>query len=172
MPHTVAKAAQAGIGLHLDEHCAERDRPYPHWDVLEVQRIKWSQREIELLGKRPDSVVARMLGRTRYAVQLKRHSLGIPQCWENRRALMPAEDAQLGTMRDAELARKLKRSVSSVRTRRNDNTSIRFIRTPKRWSPGQPNTERLNAESRSRSRVRLAATERLALFHRPFTHRC
>jgi hypothetical protein len=78
-----------------------------------------------------------MLGRTRYAVQLKRHSLNIPQCWENRRAWMPAEDALLGTMRDAELARKLKRSVLSVRSRRNDNTSIRFNRTPKRWTPSE-----------------------------------
>ena len=94
-------------------------------------------REIELLVKRPDAVVGRMLGRTRYAVQLKRHSLGIPQCCENRRAWTPAEHAQLGTMRDVELAGKLKRSVSSVRSRRNDNTSIRFIRTPKRWTPSE-----------------------------------
>jgi len=77
------------------------------------------------------------LGRTRYAVQLKRHSSGIPQCWEDRRAWTPAEDALLGTMRDAELARKLKRSVLSVRSRRIDNTNIRFIRTPKRWTPAE-----------------------------------
>jgi hypothetical protein len=37
-------------------------------------------------------------------------------------------------MRDAELARKLKRSMLSVRSRRNDNTSIRFNRTPKHWT--------------------------------------
>jgi hypothetical protein len=42
------------------------------------QRIRWSQREIELPGKRPDSVAARKVGRTSYAVLLKRHSLGIP----------------------------------------------------------------------------------------------
>jgi hypothetical protein len=36
----------------------------------------------------------------------------------------------LGTMRDAELAKKLNRSVSSVRSRRNDKTSVRFINTP------------------------------------------
>jgi hypothetical protein len=103
--------------------------------IFMPQRIRWSRREIELLGKRPDFVVCRMLGRTRYAVQLKRHSLGIPQCWENRRAWTPEEDVHLGTMRDVELARKLKRSVSSVRSRRNDTTSVRFIRTPKRWTP-------------------------------------
>ena len=43
----------------------------------------------------------------------------------------------LGTMRDLELARKLQRSVSSVRSRRNDKTTIRFIRTPRRWTPAQ-----------------------------------
>lgn len=39
----------------------------------------------------------------------------------------------LGTLRDVELAKKLNRSVSSVRSRRNDTTNIRFINTPKRW---------------------------------------
>jgi hypothetical protein len=47
------------------------------------------------------------------------------------------EDALLGTMRDAELARKLKRSLLSLRSRRNDNTSIRFNRTPKHWLPSE-----------------------------------
>jgi len=40
-------------------------------------------------------------------------------------------------MRDAELARKLKRSVSSVRSRWYDNTSIRFIQTPNRWTSSE-----------------------------------
>ena len=78
-----------------------------------------------------------MLGRTRYAVQLKRHSLSISQCWENRRAWTATEDAVLGTMRDGELAKQLNRSLSSVRSRRNDKTSLRFINTPKRWTPSE-----------------------------------
>jgi hypothetical protein len=78
-----------------------------------------------------------MLGRTRYAIQLKRHSLGIPQCWEDRRAWTGQEKALLGTVRDVELAKKLKRSVSSVRSQRNDTTKIRFIRTPKHWTPSE-----------------------------------
>src|ERR1051326_4726439 len=53
--------------------------------IFAPQRIRWAKREIELLGKRPDAVVARMVGRSRYAVQLKRYSLGIPQCWERAR---------------------------------------------------------------------------------------
>jgi hypothetical protein len=40
-------------------------------------------------------------------------------------------------MRDAQIAKRLKRSVSSVRSRRNDNTSIRFNRTPKHWLPSE-----------------------------------
>ena len=40
-------------------------------------------------------------------------------------------------MRGGEVARRLKRSISSVRSRRNEATSIRFIRTPKRWTPSE-----------------------------------
>jgi hypothetical protein len=82
----------------------------------------------------PDSVVAQMLGRTRYAVQLKRHSLGIGQCWEKHRAWTPEEDAMLGTQRDVVLAQRLNRTALSVRTRRLEKTSVRFIKTPKRWN--------------------------------------
>ncbi len=102
------------------------------------QRIRWSKCEIDLLGTRPDTVVARMLGRTRYAVQLKRHSLGIVQCWERVRPWKrEEEEALLGTMRDGELDKKLKRTLSCVRTRRNEKTKVRFIRTPKRWTSAQ-----------------------------------
>jgi hypothetical protein len=63
-------------------------------------------------------------------------------------------------MRDAELARKLKRSMSSVRSRRNDNTSIRFIQTPKRWT-----------RSELRLLGRLPDAE-IARRSRRFWHRC
>lgn len=78
-----------------------------------------------------------MLGRTRYAVQLKRHALGIGQCWERARQWTPAEEALLGTMRDPEVAKQLNRSVSCVRTRRLDKTKVRFIHTPQRWTAAQ-----------------------------------
>jgi hypothetical protein len=92
------------------------------------KRVRWSKREIELLGKRPDGIVARMLGRSRYAVQLKRHSLGVPQCWEGRRPWTPKEEALLGTKRDAELAKRLNRTILSVRTQRLLKTKVRFIK--------------------------------------------
>jgi len=102
--------------------------------IFAPQRIRWSKREIELLGKRPDSVVARMLSRTRYAVQLKRHSLGIGRCWENAKPETKKDEAWLGTARDQEISRKLGRSVNSVRSRRLHVTRIKFKRTPHRWT--------------------------------------
>ena len=76
-----------------------------------------------------------MVGRTRCAVQLKRHFLGIPPHWEKRRAWTANEDALLGALRDAELAKKFNRSVSSVRSRRLHVTKVRFLKTPQRWQP-------------------------------------
>jgi hypothetical protein len=76
-----------------------------------------------------------MVGRTRSAVQLKRHFLRIPPRWEKRRAWTANEDALLGTLPDAELAKKLNRSVSSVRSRRLHATKLRFLKTPQRWQP-------------------------------------
>jgi hypothetical protein len=78
-----------------------------------------------------------MVGRTRYAVQLKRHALGIGQCWERARPWTRAEEALLGTMRDSEIAKRLSRSISSVRTRRFEKTRVRFIHTPQRWTSAQ-----------------------------------
>src|SRR5207237_5407712 len=42
--------------------------------IFAPQRIRWSKREIELLGTRPDALVARRLDGTRYAVQLELNS--------------------------------------------------------------------------------------------------
>ena len=71
-----------------------------------------------MLGKRPDAVVARMVGPDAGAVQLKRHFPQIPPRWEKRRIWTANEDTLLGTLPDAELAKKLNRTVSSVRSRR------------------------------------------------------
>ena len=75
-----------------------------------------------------------MLSRTRYAVQLKRHSLGIGRCWENAKPETKKDEAWLGTARDQEISRKLGRSVNSVRSRRLHVTRIKFKRTPHRWT--------------------------------------
>src|SRR5262245_56189135 len=78
-----------------------------------------------------------MLVRSRYTVQLKRHSLGILQCWEGRRPWTPKEEALLGTRRDAELGKRLNRNILSVRTQRLMKTKVRFIKTPRRWTAAE-----------------------------------
>jgi hypothetical protein len=40
-------------------------------------------------------------------------------------------------MRDAELARKLKRTLLSVRSQRLTKTSVRFVKTPKHWTASE-----------------------------------
>ena len=87
-----------------------------------------------MLGKRPDPVVAHMLGRTKFAVQLKRHALGIPQSWERGKPWTAKDESLLGTERDQIVAKKLNRSVLSVRTQRLMKTKVKLIRTTRRWT--------------------------------------
>lgn len=62
----------------------------------------------------------------------------IAPCWEHGRIWTPEEEeALLGTMRDPDLARRLERSVSCVRTRRLAKTGIRFNKSPRQWTPAQ-----------------------------------
>src|ERR1043165_7429474 len=78
-----------------------------------------------------------MSGRSKYAVQLKRYALRISPCWEGKRRWTHREDGLLGTMRDSEASRRLGRSISCVRAQRLKKTKVRFIRSPKRWTPSQ-----------------------------------
>src|SRR5437667_8890369 len=90
---------------------------------------RWTRAEERLLGTKPDAEVAALLGRTRFAVQLRRHSLGIPARYEDRSAWSPEEDKLVGTLPDTEVARILGRSIGSVKARR-------LARTPVRMRPG------------------------------------
>src|ERR1035437_1539119 len=77
----------------------------------------WSVAELKQLGKRPDSVLARRMGRTIKEVVAMRESRRIklptpPRRWTAR------EIRLLGTMNDAELGRCLRRRDSSVRDQR------------------------------------------------------
>jgi len=47
------------------------------------------------------------------------------------------EEALLGTMRDAELAKRLNRTILSVRTQRLLKTQVRFIKTPRPWTAAE-----------------------------------
>ena len=47
------------------------------------------------------------------------------------------EEASLGTARDQVIAKKLRRSVGSVRSRRHHETKVKFIRRPRRWTEAE-----------------------------------
>ncbi len=48
-----------------------------------------------------------------------------------------AKEEALGTMRDAELAKRLNRTILFVRTQRLLKTNVRFIKTPRRWTAAE-----------------------------------
>src|ERR1035437_4869698 len=78
----------------------------------------WSVAELKQLGKRPDSTLARRMGRTIKEVVAMRESRRIklptpPRRWTAR------EIRLLGTMNDAELGRRLRRHYYVVRKKRN-----------------------------------------------------
>src|SRR5208282_4984109 len=76
---------------------------------------RWTKEEEALLGTRPDRAVGGLIARTREAVALRRHKLGIRLAtgkWQ------PAEEALLGTGPDDAIAARLKRTVSAVALRR------------------------------------------------------
>ena len=50
---------------------------------------RWTKAEEKLLGTKPDAEVASILGRSQFAVQIRRHFLGIPARYENRSAWTP-----------------------------------------------------------------------------------
>ena len=78
----------------------------------------WTLAKLKQLGKKPDSVLARRLGRTIKEVVAERERRRIqlrtpPRRWTAR------EIKLLGTLADSELARRLRRPYSTVRARRN-----------------------------------------------------
>ena len=78
------------------------------------------------------SDLAQQLGRPLEAVKERRRRLGIAHFYPGyRRLWMPAEEQLLGTMPDARLAHRLKRSVETVRTRRAHKGIPVF--GPKKW---------------------------------------
>ena len=78
----------------------------------------WTDKELALLGTRPDAEVAELTGRTFGTVWQKRRALGIAQPALQFRRWTPAEDKLVGTGPDAEIARQLDRTESAVKSRR------------------------------------------------------
>jgi len=71
-----------------------------------------------LLGTEPDRKLARRLGRTLAAVQVRRIKRKIPSALPTARRWTAREDALLGTKADAEVGRLLGRGTAGVRRRR------------------------------------------------------
>ncbi len=104
--------------------------PKKHW---------WKAEDDKLLGLRPDAQVAMLLGVSEGTVRHRRNQLRIslparlwkvtpPKPW-------PAEEiAMLGKATDAQLARRLGRSVTSVKTRR---LRLGIASSRHRWTPEQ-----------------------------------
>src|SRR5262245_40950488 len=78
---------------------------------------KWTARELKLLGRVPDSVLARRLGRTIKAVVAEREFRRVALVTPSRR-WTAREIRLLGTMPDLEVARRLRRNPSSIRYQR------------------------------------------------------
>src|SRR5437667_6934650 len=85
-------------------NCAIRGKASLMAKTQKNQR-RWTKAEEKLLGAKPDAEVASILGRSQFAVQIRRHSLGIPARSENRSAWTPQEDKLLGTLPDSEVAK-------------------------------------------------------------------
>ena len=111
---------QPGLRADLSGDCAYvANRPAAHADFATVAMKKqtkrrWTAREIRLLGTAPDPEIALRLGRTLWAVMLRRGRLHIQNPAPKFRWWTPAEDRLLGTMPDEELARRLNRTVQAV----------------------------------------------------------
>jgi hypothetical protein len=66
----------------------------------------------------PDEELARRLGRTAPALQVRRVFLGIPIFNPRRRNWTPKEESLLGKIPDEEVARRLRRTLSAIKYRR------------------------------------------------------
>ena len=82
--------------------------------------LKWTVKELRLLGKRPDRELSRQFGRSVQAICIKRNLLGIPRYISegSPRPWTCKEDYLLGTKPDREIARFLKRTTISIAKRR------------------------------------------------------
>lgn len=120
----------------------------------------WTPEQIQLLGTKPDRILARKFGRKTGSVQGKRKSLGIPICPE-KHFWRPADDDLLGKYCDEDIARLLKISVLAVKTRRNELKIPMKDSKIRPWTPSEealvgtkPDAEVAKLLGRSLSAVR------------------
>src|SRR5437867_713071 len=89
-------------------------------NIGQMTQRPWTEQEVELLGTKPDDVLAVELNRTLWSVRVKRVKAGIllrvPA--EDVRPWLPEEDRLLGTCPDDEAATRLGRTQDAITTRR------------------------------------------------------
>jgi hypothetical protein len=78
----------------------------------------WTDAEEALLGTKPDKTVARLIGRSVTAIQVRRGLKGIPITNPKHKPWRAEDEAVLGTRPDRQIAMLLGRSLIAVKTRR------------------------------------------------------
>jgi len=105
------------LGRNFDSLCHKRRVVY---GAMKESR-PWTKRELRLLGTRPDSEVAAMIGRKTVTVQVRRGKLGIQSFrGRNKFRWTPARDRLLGTRPDQELVKILGASHPVIKLRRQE----------------------------------------------------
>jgi hypothetical protein len=107
--------------------------------VFNPKRHWWTPEDDKLLGLRPDAQVALLLGISAATVKHRRNQLRIsmpaqPRKATPRRPWRAEEIAMLGKIPDAQLARRLERPLTSVKTKR---LRLGIASSGYRWTPEQ-----------------------------------
>ena len=105
--------------------------PSPGW------RQKWTKRQLKLLGKKPDQVVARLTGRSLDAVRKQRTAGQIPCPGRKQRRWTAAQDRLLGTKPDKVLARRWSRSIQAIKTRKSRLGIKRGVTVIRYWKKSE-----------------------------------
>lgn len=99
---------------------------------MSCRHVKWTKREIDMLGKYPDPDVAKRLNRSVRSIQRIRRELGIARF--SRLKMTPTHQALLGTMKDEVLAKKLGLSVFTIKDWRRHLKIPPFAAKKRRWT--------------------------------------
>jgi len=102
---------------------------------------KWSQSEVDLLGKEKDENVAGKIGISTSAVASKRRELGVPPFRSSKkrpqRKWSERELSLLGKVSDTELAEKLNVSITTIGNKRRELGIQKFSKPEREWSDSE-----------------------------------
>ena len=129
--------------------------------LMRIRLLKpWRPEDDMVLGTRPDSQIAKLLGRPAYTVGWRRRKLRIPYRRYERRPWTPYELELLGVRPDAEVARLTGHPLSTVMFKRQQLGRPKPDPVKEYWSPDEdrllgtmPDTEVAKKINRSRVSV-------------------